>query len=119
LLKEEIKIVNKERQRYIFFRIFTENELSFDQNYLLRTIWQSIWRYFGMKEANKIGLWLTEVNLEKGYGIIRCSHHTKEIIISALALIKEINGKKVILSPVKTSGTISSIKKKLKFNIPD
>ena len=64
-----------------------------------------------MREANKIGLWLSELNLEEGYGIIRCSHHTKEIIISALTLIKEINGIKVILSPIKTSGTINSIKK--------
>jgi len=68
-----------------------------------------------MKEANKIGLWLSEINLEVGYGIIRCSHLTKEIIISALTLIKEINGIKVILSPTKTSGTINSIKQKVKL----
>ncbi|KKM07270.1 hypothetical protein LCGC14_1735590 [marine sediment metagenome] len=65
-----------------------------------------------MKEANKIGLWLSELNWEEGYGIIRCSHQTKEIIISALALVKDINGLKVVLSPIKTSGTINSIKKK-------
>ena len=65
-----------------------------------------------MKEANKIGLWLSELNWKEGYGIIRCSHQTKEIIISALALVKEINGTQVILSPIKTSGTLRSIKKK-------
>ncbi len=63
-----------------------------------------------MKEANKIGLWISQLNLDKGYGIIRCSHQTKEIIFSALTLIKEINGNKVIVSPIKTSGTIKTIK---------
>jgi len=65
-----------------------------------------------MKEANKIGLWISQLNLEKGYGIIRCSHQTKEIIISALTLIKEINGNNVIISPIKASGTIKTIKAK-------
>ena len=65
-----------------------------------------------MKEANKIGLWLIELNLDEDYGIIRCSHHTKETIMSALSLVKEINGTRVILSPLKTSGTIRSLKKR-------
>lgn len=52
-----------------------------------------------------------EYNLEAGYGIIRSSHNTKEIIISALTLINEISNKNVILSPIKTSGTIKVIKK--------
>ncbi len=82
---------------------------------MLKAIWQSIWRYFGIKGANKIGLWLVELNLEKNYGIIRCSHETKEIIISALTLISDINGKRVIFSPLKTSGTIKSIKKHLEI----
>ena len=83
-----------------------------EQYDLLRSIWQSIWRYFGMKEANKIGFWLSELNWNEGYGIIHCSHQTKEIIISALALVKEINGNQVILSSIKTSGTLRSIKRK-------
>jgi RNase P/RNase MRP subunit POP5 len=64
-----------------------------------------------LKEANKIGLWLMELNLDEDYGIMRCSHQTKEIIITALSLVKEIDGEKVILSPIRTSGTIRSLKK--------
>ncbi|UCD01066.1 MAG: Rpp14/Pop5 family protein [Promethearchaeota archaeon] len=106
-----IKIALKERQRYIFFRIIKESKTNFSQKTILKSIWQSIWRYFGMKEANKIGLWLTELNSDEDYGIIRCSHQTKEIIISALSLVREIDGTKVVLSPIKTSGTIRSLKK--------
>ncbi len=103
----------KERQRYILFKIIKENKMDITQKSLLKSIWQSIWRYFGLKEANKIGLWLVELNLDEDYGIIRCSHQTKEIIISALSLVKEIDGIKVILSPFKTSGTIPSLKKRI------
>ncbi|MHA2130318.1 MAG: Rpp14/Pop5 family protein [Promethearchaeota archaeon] len=106
-------IVKNERQRFILFKILRESDLYLDQNLILKAIWQSIWRYFGMKEANKIGLWIVNLNLVEEYGIIRFSHETKEIIISALSLIQEINGKRVILSPLKTSGTIKSIQKYL------
>ncbi|MHA2007406.1 MAG: Rpp14/Pop5 family protein [Promethearchaeota archaeon] len=97
----------------MLFKILRESDLYLDQNLILKAIWQSIWRYFGMKEANKIGLWIVNLNLVEEYGIIRFSHETKEIIISALSLIQEINGKRVILSPLKTSGTIKSIQKYL------
>jgi RNase P/RNase MRP subunit POP5 len=93
------------------FKILRESNIVFNKKLLLASIWQSIWRYFGMKEANKIGLWLIELDLKRDYGIIRCSHTTKEIIISALSLIKEINENRVILSPIKTFGTIISLNK--------
>jgi len=105
-------MVKKERQRYILFKIIVDNAVSFQKKEILNSIWNSIWRYFGMKEANKIGLWLLEFNVEEKYGILRCSHNTKEIIISALSLIKEINGQRIILSPIKTSGTIKTIRRK-------
>ncbi|MFX1370226.1 MAG: Rpp14/Pop5 family protein [Promethearchaeota archaeon] len=98
----------------MLFKIIKENNIDLTQNALLKSIWQSIWHYFGLKEANKIGLWLLDFNLEKGYGIIRCSHQTKEIIISALSFVREINETNVILSPLKTSGTIRSIKEIIK-----
>ncbi len=101
----------KERQRYILFKIIKESEWTFTQQELLNSIWRSIWTFFGMKEANKIGLWLIELDLEKQFGILRCSHETKEIIITALTLIQFIKEKRVILSPIKTSGTVKSIKK--------
>ena len=82
-----------------------------DQRDVLNSLWASIWKYFGLKEASKVGLWLLDINLRDGYGIVRCSHQTKEIVMSALTLITEISGKKIIISPIKTSGTIRSIKK--------
>ena len=105
-----MNIVRTERNRYILFKIINEGFLSIEHSDILKSIWKSIWRFFGMKEANKIGLWVIEIDLENEFGIIRCAHQTKEIIITALSFITEINGNKIILSPVKTSGTIKAIK---------
>ena len=104
-------MVKNERNRYILFKIIKEENLNFEHQVILNSIWKSIWRFFGMKEANKVGLWLIEYNEDKGLGIIRCAHHTKELIITSLSLVNEISGKRIILSPIKTSGTIKTIKK--------
>lgn len=102
-------MVREERNRYILFRIISEYS-EFSEQELLTAIWKSIWNLFGLKEANKIGLWLLEVDFNKKCGIIRCSHKTKEYVISAITLVKELSGKSVILSPIKTSGTVRGIK---------
>lgn len=95
--------------------------MSIDQKSVVKAIWHSIWRYFGLKEANKIGLWLIELDLLNHYGIVRCSHQTKEFIVSALTMITEIYGEKIIFSPIKTSGTIKALNKKkeaiIKINV--
>ena len=104
-------MVKLERQRYILFKIIKDVNLFCEKKDFLNLIWRYLCIYFGMKEANKIGLWLFKLNLEEEIGIIRCSNKTKEVIISALTLIREINGKRIIISPVKTSGTIKGLNK--------
>jgi RNase P/RNase MRP subunit POP5 len=99
------------RQRYILFKIIKEKDCFFGKQDFLNTIWQSIWRYFGIIKSSKVGLWLIKMDEQKKFGIIRCTNETKEEIISALTLIREINGRRVIFSPVKTSGTIKGIEK--------
>ncbi|MGV9172256.1 MAG: Rpp14/Pop5 family protein [Promethearchaeia archaeon] len=102
----------KERQRYILFKMVKDqNKVSIKKRLLLKTVWSSIWRYFGLKGANKMGLWLVELDNNKNYGILRVSQHSKEMAITALSLIKNINGMPIILSTVKTSGTLKSLKK--------
>ncbi|MHA1689201.1 MAG: Rpp14/Pop5 family protein [Promethearchaeota archaeon] len=108
-------MVKEERQRYIYFELIVENNFVINKQLLLNVLWASIWKYFGMKIANKIGLWLIEYNPTEGHGILRCSQDTKDEVISALTLIREINRNKVIMAPIKTSGTIRRLKKKIKY----
>lgn len=89
--------------------MISEYNTPLDKQGILNSIWASLWKYFGLKEASRVGLWLVDINFSEGFGIIRCSHQTKEIVISALTLITEISGKKIVLSPLKTSGTIRGI----------
>jgi len=107
-------MIKKERHRYLLFKIFFQDTLNFDEKLILKAIWKAIWRYFGLKEASKVGLWLLEFNNDNTYGIIRISHSTKEMIIAAITLIREINGNRVIIVPIKTSGTINATKRILK-----
>ena len=107
-------MIKKERHRYLLFKIFYHDTLNFDEKSILKAIWKAIWRYFGLKEASKVGLWLLEFDNDNSCGIIRISHNTKEMIITALTLIREINGNRVIIVPIKTSGTIKVIKRILK-----
>lgn len=64
-----------------------------------------------MKLANKAGIWLLELNIDENWGILRCSHITKEQIITVLSLIKKIRDFPLIISPVKTSGILNKLKK--------
>ena len=102
-------MVKSERQRYILFKVISEHNTPLNKQVILNSIWASLWKYFGLKEASRVGLWLVDIDFLEGFGIIRCSHQTKEIVISALTLITEISGNKIVLSPIKTSGTIRSI----------
>ncbi|MEJ2250800.1 MAG: Rpp14/Pop5 family protein [Candidatus Lokiarchaeota archaeon] len=94
----------------MFKIIKAENEL-FDERDFIRSLWKSIWRYFGMKLANKAGIWLIKLDLNSKYGILRCSHKAKEQIITSLAMIKKIQNFQVIISPVKCSGVLNKIEK--------
>ncbi|MHA1803390.1 MAG: Rpp14/Pop5 family protein [Promethearchaeota archaeon] len=108
-------MVKEERQRYIYFELLVDNNSVINKQLLLNVLWPSIWKYFGMKIANKIGLWLIEYNPMEGHGILRCTQDTKDEVISVLSLIREINKNKVIIAPMKTSGTIRRLKKKVKY----
>jgi RNase P/RNase MRP subunit POP5 len=105
-----LKNIKRERQRYLYFKILKNEDISFSERDFLHVLWKNIWRYFGLKAGIKIGLWLIELNFDESYGIIRCTNDTKEIMISVLTLLTEINNIPLILTPVKTYGTLKAIK---------
>jgi RNase P/RNase MRP subunit POP5 len=106
-----LKNIRRERQRYIFFKILKKKDISFSEREFLQSLWKNIWRYFGLKAGIKIGLWLIGLNFDEDYGIVRCTNDTKEIMISALTLVSEINNIPLILTPVKTYGTLKALKR--------
>ncbi|MBA7567940.1 hypothetical protein ES708_09659 [subsurface metagenome] len=63
-------MVKKERNRYILFKVIAKGNSDLDQREVLNAIWQSIWKYFGLREASKIGLWLLDIDFKEGFGVI-------------------------------------------------
>ncbi len=107
--------MKKNKQRYILFTLITGKTEIIELEEIQKTLWQSIWRFFGIKIANRIGLWIIEYDKIKKRGIIRFFDGSQiHIMITALTMIKTINNKKVIINPIKTSGTIKAIKKLLR-----
>ncbi len=106
-------MVKHERNRYILFTLLNERYHRYNKRDLITVIWKVIWKYYGLRAVNKMGLWIITLNTDKNYGIIKFSHNNKELIISALSLVQEIKEKRVIITPIKTSGTIKRIKNKI------
>lgn len=103
-----------ERQRYILFYYIIEKDITIDGKSIINLIWNNLFRYFGVKETSKIGLWLVKFNLEERWGILRFSHTSKEIVITSLGMIRYFQNYRISIYPIKTSGTIKKLTKILK-----
>ncbi len=119
-LEETIKILHKDvgealtkkrrlRRRYIVFTIISSNKfLKQEIEEALRAKLSSLYGIIGLAKSDP-QLVYYEPELKRG--IIRTSHLTKDYVLAALSLIKEVNGKKLLVIPVKTTGTIKRARK--------
>ena len=94
------------RRRYIGFCIIYDGKLSRED--LLREI-----RRF---EREKYGIsgYFDLIRFAENLGILRAPHKMKEDAINMLKNIKRIKGKRVIIYPLKTSGTIKGLLRRLR-----
>lgn len=76
--------------------------------------WIELLSFFGSKGLAEINPRL--VIYKKNKAILKCKRGKEKDLIAGIAFIKKIRNKKVILSPVITSGTIKSIKEKADFS---
>jgi RNase P/RNase MRP subunit POP5 len=103
----------KERKRYVFFRLHSSMKLEF--NDVRNAITNSMLNWMGEEGFAKAKPWVIR-NLWKGKeGVVQCSHrHADEVKVS-LALIRQIGDAKVVFRTLRVSGTIKSGKDKLSF----
>ncbi len=94
------------RRRYIGFCIIYEGKISRED--LVREIRK--W------EEEKYGItgYFDIIRLKGNLGILRAPHLLKEDAINMLKNIRRIKGKRVIIYPLKTSGTIKGLLRRLK-----
>ncbi len=105
----------KEHQRYILFKIFAKEKI--EQDEFIRALWRQIFQLYGESGTSQTGLWLSEYEYEKSYGIIRTNVMALPIVRTTMATIRKIDGKDCLLAIQGVSGTIKALKEKHLFKI--
>lgn len=93
------------RRRYIAFRIQCDKEIQ--ENDLIRVVREKCSKENKLEEIKP---WI--LRFENNQGLLRCSHLAKERAIEMLMSINEVNGVKVNIETLGTSGTIRSAVRK-------
>ncbi len=111
----QIPIGMREKWRYIAFRLEIEREnLRVDRRSIEQAIWDISLLFLGSIECSRLGLWLVEWDETNRIGILRCDAKYKYTVIGVLSLISALRGERVNLIPLLTSGTIKTLKRKLR-----
>jgi ribonuclease P/MRP protein subunit POP5 len=101
-VKEE-PLLKLYRNRYIAFKIISESVFSADD--IVHCIWRMLLSLFGEVGGSRTNFWLIEYS-ETGYGILRCTHTSVDVMKSVLSTIIELKGFALIIDVLGISGTI-------------
>jgi RNase P/RNase MRP subunit POP5 len=105
-------VVKGERQRYILVDYLTSGAL--DDKAILGAFWQTFIRLFGEVNASAVGMYLIAHYIEDRRLIVRCAHTQKDNVITALTLTRKIGGARVAFATQMASGTLLSLRRKVK-----
>ncbi|HDH41146.1 MAG TPA: ribonuclease P protein component 2 [Candidatus Altiarchaeales archaeon] len=94
----------RERNRYIAFEVISDSDIGRED--VVKAIWSSVLRFLGELNASRTSLWVMDWNDEKREGILKVNHKSVDEVKAALALVKEIDGKRVIFHILGISGTV-------------
>lgn len=94
----------KERKRYLYFEIISDNHIPVEQ--ASKTINESCLSFLGTLEVGKAGLMFLSDKYDNNKGIVKTGHKYVDKVRTALALIKTIDNKEVIVRTRVVSGTL-------------
>jgi RNase P/RNase MRP subunit POP5 len=102
----------REKKRYIVIKILSNAKIEYNE--LSYTLWNEFTRFLGEFELSISRAWLIEdlFDQENQIAVLRVNHNFVENFRAALALIKEISGKKVAIKVLGVTGTIKSAKER-------
>lgn len=107
----------REKKRYIAYSVKSDYQISRDD--VVKAIWNSILGFFGENTASQFNFWVKDYDELNQKGFLVCGHrHTNEII-TALALVNVINGKRLYIQTKGISGTLKSLKRKFLNTVKD
>lgn len=104
----------KERKRYILLKIHSDKRV--EKEKAAGQCTTACLRFLGELGCSKAGVQFLPETWKKSNqtGIIKTGHKSVDETRAALALVKEIDGKKATVSTILTSGSIKKIKEKQK-----
>ena len=108
-VEEALTKVKKIRRRYIVFSIVSEHD--FDKRELEKAIRKKLALLYGIISLAKADPQLVFYDPRLKRGVIRTSHVMKDYVLAALSITRTINGKQLLIIPIKTTGTIKKAKK--------
>lgn len=95
----------RERKRYLAFEVMSEKRI---EGRITSVIWRSILENLGVFGCAKAGIWVLpdKYDPEKQRGIIRVNHKHVDELRTTLAMIRSIEGEKVIVRSIGLSGIL-------------
>ncbi|NOZ88399.1 MAG: hypothetical protein GXO15_00550 [Crenarchaeota archaeon] len=107
------RLRRRRRRRYIVFRVVTEDGQPPAPEELEKAILRSLERLGGQLAVALGRVQLVYYHSERMAGIVRASHDTKYLVLAALGLVRRVGGRRALLIPLKTTGTIRRAKRAL------
>ena len=107
------RLRRRRRRRYIVFRLVTEDGSSPPPDEVERALLRSLERLGGQLAVALGRVQLVYYNPDLMAGIVRASHDTKYLVLAAMGMVRRVAGKRALMVPVRTTGTIKRAKQAL------
>jgi len=106
------------RWRYIVFQIMSDKELEYED--VARDLWSVLLKLFGEVGVSFMNLKVIDYDKRSGFGILRCTHKTVDIVHAGVSMISEIRGTPILTDIKKVTGSIKKAREtveKLKIQV--
>jgi RNase P/RNase MRP subunit POP5 len=100
--------LRKSRRRYLLFTMHADRQ-PISAKHLSTALWRSLLSLYGEILAADSRLYLLNFEEATGIGVLQCNASSLQFVITAAAVIDEIEGVHVSFEPKKTSGTIKGL----------
>ncbi|KSW11429.1 hypothetical protein CF15_00795 [Pyrodictium occultum] len=107
------RLRRKRRRRYIAFYIVYEGDEPPSPEEVEQAVKRAVERLAGQLTVALSRLQLVYYDPERAAGVLRASHDTKYLVLAALGLVRRVGGRRAVIIPVRTSGTIKRAKQAL------
>ena len=100
------------RRRYVAVKV--ESEKPFNKDAFYDAVWANVLRLFGEYNASRTELALIEYDPQMKQAILRCSLDALDLLKASMVAITEIKGERSVAHIVLVSGTLKSLRKRMK-----